>query len=96
MNVYLIGQTVTVAAAFSDPATNAGLSATILKLRLVAPSGAESDFSTGFANPAPGQYTMAVAAAAAGLWRCRWEASGGFAAACEGAFRVAPGAFPQD
>jgi hypothetical protein len=97
VNSYIRGKTVKVTGSFHDPDTLAGMTPTVLTLRVIDPTGTEqTPVTTGFGVPFPGVYTSTIVATRPGEWKYRFEASGLFEDACENTFLVSDSAFRPD
>jgi hypothetical protein len=88
MSTYAPGQTVVLSATFLNAATGAPITPSALELRVLDPTGNETDYTTGFANPSIGLYTYNLIVRFSGTWFYRWVATGTYYAAGEGSFIV--------
>ena len=95
-NSYVLGQEVVIQLTLTNPITQSPIAADDLLLRIQPPSGPEIDIPSGFANPSTGVYSYSQELTMSGLWSYRWEATGTFFAACEGALYVPVSSFPVD
>lgn len=96
MNSYEPGSQVTLSVAFTNAAGQPAAPTTV-KLRVLDPTGAETDYTGDqLTNGGTGLYSAAIAVAISGNWRYRWEATGSVIAAQDGAFRVLATAFGAD
>lgn len=87
--IYTRGKVAVLTGTFKDASTKAGLTPTSLQL-FIQPPGSASEIlvTSGFANPSAGVYQFNQFLGTSGVWRYRWEASGSFEDACEGALYV--------
>jgi hypothetical protein len=95
VNTYLSGKSVEITASFFDPVTRLALTPTTIKLRVIDPTGAETD-TTGFTVDTTGRYSTSVVVTRPGVWKYRWEVTAPFTDASEGSFTVAATTFPAD
>jgi hypothetical protein len=97
INVYDVGDLVRVTAAFVN-AAGAAADPTSVTLRVIAPSGVETSYSSS-ASPsevfksATGSYYADIDVTAHGDWHYRWEGTGAVQSSQAGQFAVAPSPF---
>ena len=76
MNAYELGDVVQLQSAFAD-INGSAFNPYDVTLWVKDPSGAETTYTTGFANPAPGQFTLNTAPVTiSGVWLYKWNGSG--------------------
>lgn len=94
MNKYESGNPVTVQVTFTASTVPAAPST--VKLRILGPDGATTEYDSGFLSPSTGVYQYQLLPAIPGIWTYRWEGFGAVPAAKEKTFEVVPSAFVND
>ena len=94
VNTYDIGSLVTISTVFTN-VSGVPTAPTLAELRVMDPSGTETDYTvgSGLNNPSTGAYNTTIAVLLSGVWSYRWEATGVLIAASDNIFIVSPTVF---
>ena len=92
---YTPGSMVTVTATFLNPISGQLIDPDSVKLRVLDPTNVETDYDS--LSPVANVYSVSIGPVTkSGMWRYRFESTGVYAAASEGAFTVSSTPFPAD
>jgi hypothetical protein len=90
MNLYDYGSPVIVSVSFLDQTVTppVPINPVTVKLRILDPNNAEQVITSGFTNPAVGQFNYTISCLVAGVWFYRWEGSGNIQAVADSLFVI--------